>query len=315
MNATLQTIDGRPALRFERSLAHPIERVWRAIVVPAELARWFPAAAEWTPKVGEVFEVGGQHGEITELQPPHLIEWTFAGQLFRFALRAEGDGCALTFLHVFDERTIAAQTAAGWACYFDQLDAHLAGEYLSEERAHDPIGERHERLAARFGLDPAPGRRFIATALNFRGLALDDGPVLRLERRYDQPVERVWRALTDPAQLRQWFPGELEIIENDPPRRLVGSWQGEGELRFDLRPEGSGCVLLFTHVFTDRDQAALAGAGWDRCFARLDAVFAESPMSEAESLECWLDIHDRLAAAWDIAPEVGHKVHAEHPRK
>ncbi len=34
MNGTLQTIDGRPALRFERRLDHSIERVWRAVTEP-----------------------------------------------------------------------------------------------------------------------------------------------------------------------------------------------------------------------------------------------------------------------------------------
>lgn len=53
MNTTLDTNDGRPELRLERHLAHPVERVWRAIVVPAELGRWFPAAADWTPRPGK----------------------------------------------------------------------------------------------------------------------------------------------------------------------------------------------------------------------------------------------------------------------
>ena len=314
MNGTLENIDGRLALRFERRLAHPIERVWQAIIVPAELERWFPAAADWTPEAGEVFEAGGQKGQVTELEPPHRIAWTFGGQLFRFELRADGDGCALTFIHVFDDRAVAAQTAAGWECYFDRLESHLLGEWLSEERAHEPIGERHERYARRFALDPTPGRTFIATALGFRGLTLDEGPVLRLERRYDQPVARVWRALTDPAERRHWFPGEFETIESDPPRRLVGSWQGDGRLQFELRPEREGCVLVFTHAFTDRDQAALAGAGWDRCFARLDALFADQPMNEPDSLADWLEVHDRLAATWNIDPEIGRAAHAKHPQ-
>ena len=198
---------------------------------------------------------------------PHLIEWTFSGQRFRFELRAHGQGCSLAFTHVFDDRAIAAQRAAGWECYFDRLEAHLSGEHRSEQRAHESIGERHERDATRFALDPTPGRKFIVTALDFRGLAVDEGggPLLRLERRYDQPVERVWRALTDPAERQHWLPGELEIIESDAPRRSVGSWQGEGTLRFELRAQGEGCALVFTHAFTDRDQAALAPAGWDRC--------------------------------------------------
>lgn len=310
MNGTLVTVDGRPALRFERHLKHPVQRVWRAIVVPAELASWFPAAADWTPEAGEVFEAGGQTGQVTALEPPHLIEWTFAGQAFRFDLRAEPDGCALVFTHVFDDRVAAAQTAAGWECYFDRLEPHLAGEQMSEQGAHDPIGERHEHYAARFGLDPAPGREFIAN-LDFRGLTLADGPVLRLERRYGQPVERVWRALTDPAELRHWFPGTLDVSHSDPPRLLVGSWNG-GTLRFELRTRAEGCLLVFTHTFGDRDQAALTAAGWDRCYARFDALLAGQPMDEAVSLGLWPRVHERYAAAWGIDPAIGRQVFAEH---
>jgi uncharacterized protein YndB with AHSA1/START domain len=311
MNAELQTIDGRPALRFERHLAHPVERVWRAVTEPAEVRRWMPAAADWTLELGARFELGGQTGRITELDPPHAIAWTFGADLFRFELRAEGDGCALVFTHVFDDAIRAAQTAAGWECYLDRLDAQLAGQQLSEERAHQPVGERHERYAALFGLDPAPGREFIAT-LGFRGPSLEDGPTLRLERRYDQPVERVWRALTDPGELRHWFPGELEISHSDPPHVLIGSWQGDGTLRFELRPDGGGCVLAFTHAFTDRDQAALTGAGWDRCFARLDALLAGQTMSDAASLASWPQAHERLAVAWGIDPAIGRAIYAEH---
>lgn len=310
MNATLETVGGRPALRCERYLRHPVERVWRAIVVPAELERWFPAAADWTPEAGEVFETGGQTGQVTELEPPYLIEWTFAGQVFRFDLRAERDGCALVFTHVFDDRAVAAQTAAGWACYFDRLGAHLAGDHLSEEVAHDPIGERHERYAARFGLDPSPGREFIAN-LDFRGLTLDDGPVLRLERRYEHPVERVWRALTEPDELHCWFPGQLQVSHSEPPRLLVGSWN-DGTLRFELRAEPDGCLLVFTHTFTDRDQAALTAAGWDRCFARFDALLAGQPMGQAASLGPWPDVHERYANRWGIDLDIGRKVYAEH---
>lgn len=310
MTATLESIDGRPALRFERHLAHPVQRVWRAIVVPAELGCWFPAAADWTPRAGETFTVGGQTGQVTALEAPRLIEWTFAGQLFRFELAAEPDGCALVFTHVFDDRAIAAQTAAGWECYFDRLDVHLAGGQLSEERAHEPIGQRHEHYAAQFGVDPAPGREFIATALGFRGLTLDDGPVLRLRRRFDHPAERVWRALTDPGERGQWFPGELKVTHSEPPRLLVGSLNG-GTVRFELHGQDQGCVLMFSHAFTDRDQAALAAAGWDRCFAVLDAHLAGQSMSQASALTLWPQVHERYASLWGIDPQIGRAVYAE----
>jgi uncharacterized protein YndB with AHSA1/START domain len=162
INGTLETIDGRPALRFERRLAHSIERVWRAVSEPAELERWFPAAADWTPAAGETFEAGGATGEVTEVDAPHRLAWTFNGELYSFDLSALEDGCVLVFTHVIADPALAAQTATGWEAYFSRLEPHLAGDFLSEEQAHEPWEEIHERYAERFGVDPTPGRRFAA---------------------------------------------------------------------------------------------------------------------------------------------------------
>ena len=39
-----------------------------------------------------------------------------------------------------------------------------------------------------------------------------EGYQLRFERQLCHPVEKVWAALTDPAQLAQWLaPGEMEL--------------------------------------------------------------------------------------------------------
>jgi uncharacterized protein YndB with AHSA1/START domain len=159
---TLETIDGRPALRFERRLAHSIDRVWRAVSEPAELARWFPASADWTPATGETFEAFGATGEVIEVDPPRRLAWTFAGQGYSFELTPDEDGCVLVFTHVFDDRSQAAQTAAGWHVYLSRLTPHLAGEHLSEVAAHAPAQQLHERYADQFGIDPTPGRRFFA---------------------------------------------------------------------------------------------------------------------------------------------------------
>ena len=161
-DGTLETIDGRPALRFERTLAHSVERVWRAISEPAELERWFAAAADWTPATGETFEAYVATGEVTEVDAPHRLAWIFAGERYSFELAAQEDGCKLIFTHVFDDRALAAQTAAGWETYLSRLEPHLAGGYLSEEEAHEPWEEVHERYAEWFGVDPTPGRRFLA---------------------------------------------------------------------------------------------------------------------------------------------------------
>ena len=161
-NGSLETIDGRPALRFERRLDHSVERVWRAITEPSELARWFVVPVEWTPEAGERFESMGEMGEITQLEPPRLFEYTWRGELLRFELRPERDGCVLVFTHVFNDRSLGAQQAAGWHIYLDRLDTHLRGEFVTEDEVDRAFPELHERYAERFRLDPEAGRRAVA---------------------------------------------------------------------------------------------------------------------------------------------------------
>jgi uncharacterized protein YndB with AHSA1/START domain len=158
MTATQQTVDGRPALRLERRLDHPVERVWRAVTQPAELARWFVAEVPWTPEAGEEFEAGGETGRITALEPPRLLAWTWGVERYSFELAPDGDGCLLVFTHVFNpELGPGWQHAAGWETYFDRLDAHLAGGFLSEADAHAGIDElmaRYREAWSRTAGDP-----------------------------------------------------------------------------------------------------------------------------------------------------------------
>ena len=148
MTATQQTIDDRPALRIERRLGHSVERVWRAVTAPDELARWFVAEVPWTPHADEEFEAGGERGRITTFEPPHVIAWDWADERYRFELTADGDDATtLVFTHLFNpEMGPGWQHAAGWETHFNRLDAHLAGGYLSEEDAHKDI----DALMARY---------------------------------------------------------------------------------------------------------------------------------------------------------------------
>jgi uncharacterized protein YndB with AHSA1/START domain len=310
MNGTLETVDNRPALRFERRLDHSVGRVWRAISEPDELARWFLTRPGWKPEAGEVFEAAGQSGEVTEVDPPRALEWTWGGEEFRFELEPDGDGCLLAFTHVFDDRSLGAQHAAGWEAYLSRLDAHLAGGFISEMEAHEPVPELHERYAERFGLDPEVGRRAIAA--HTQPLTLEEGPALRLERRYGYPIERVWRAITEPEELRHWFPGTLDVTESEPPQLLVGTWYDDA-LQFELTPDGDGCVLVFTHHFDEGAKAARDAAGWDACFERFGALLAGEPMDETESLRAWPIKHERYAERFGVDPELGRRAFAEHP--
>ena len=137
---------------------------------------------------------------------------------------------------------------------------------------------------------------------------------LRFERRLDHSPERVWRAITEPEELAHWFPPgeELQVTESEPARLLAGTWYGD-ELRFELRPEGDACVLVFTHTFAEREKAARDAAGWDRVFVRFDALLRGEPMSEKESLEGWSEVHERYAADLGVDPELGRQALADHP--
>ena len=314
MDGTLETIDGRPALRFERRLPHSVERVWRAVTEPAELERWFVATPPWTPLPGETFEAHGQQGRITALEPPRLIAWDWGAERYCFELSASGESSVLVFLHFFDESLgPGAQHAAGWEAYLSRLHALLSGDELSEDEAHRIVPELNERYALAMDADPRFGRESFARYGPLQ-LTLEKGPALRFVRRYGYPIDRVWRAIIDPAEREHWFPSdaEPEVLESEPPSLLVLSFWGE-RLRFELAPDGDGCVLTFVHSFSERDGAARAAAGWDRCFTRMDAHLAGPTVGEAESLELWPTVHERYAEAFNVDPEVGRRAFREHP--
>jgi uncharacterized protein YndB with AHSA1/START domain len=167
MHGTYETVDNRHSLTFERRLAHPVERVWRAVTNPAELAHWFPSAVS-----GQV-EPGGKltfdfpdddmtlEGEVVELEPPRRFAFTFGDDLLRIELDAAGDGCLLRFTCLFEEPERAARDAAGWHVCLDALERHLGGmptQAPSSEATPD-WRERYEEYQRR-GLPagaPVPG--------------------------------------------------------------------------------------------------------------------------------------------------------------
>jgi uncharacterized protein YndB with AHSA1/START domain len=174
----------------------------------------------------------------------------------------------------------------------------------------------------------------------------DDTYVLRFERRLAHPPEKVWRALTEPAQLREWFPVDIEgerragaklrfvfrddaptaaelpellehdpvdldgeFTEFDPPRVLAFDW-GREHLRFELDPSDDGCRLVFTHSFDEhsgiphpggpRKTAARTAAGWEVCFAQLDAILSDARDAEADRAEPdWKQLYDAYVARFE----------------
>jgi uncharacterized protein YndB with AHSA1/START domain len=151
MHGTYETVDDRPALRFERRLAHPIEAVWRAVTDPSELAHWFPAQVTVDLRTGGRMSFAfpdealpPSDGEVTELDPPRRFAFSWGDEPLRFELEpaAGGDGCVLRFTHLLSSRDQAARDAAGWHVCFEALDRLLAGT-PGDAPGTEPTAEHH----------------------------------------------------------------------------------------------------------------------------------------------------------------------------
>lgn len=174
-DGTLEAIDGRYALRFERRLAHPVERVWDSLTRPERLAEWFGSdeieldlveggrfdvRTTGPPELVEAIirEVGEealmQHNTILRIERPLLFEHTFGDpdSIARWELQRDGDGCRLVLTHTEPagfNRASAPRDLAGWHTLLDLMEHALAGQPAEWTSQH---WEGHrDRYAATLG--------------------------------------------------------------------------------------------------------------------------------------------------------------------
>ena len=262
MEDTLQTVDGRAVLRFERRLAHPPEKVWRAITEPAHLEHWFPAAVEGERAIGAplrfVFREGEApplEGRITELEEPRVFAFTWGESLLHLELRPEDGGCTLVFTHTFDDRFSAASYTVGWQGCLDAL-ASLLDDKPVEGLVPNGYAELHEAYIEKFGL--------------LEGAVEDaaDGWTVRFERLLPHPMDNVWTTLGDdeatvgaepPLESTNGFVPASRVTAVEPPRLLEYTWQSSGEqvgrVRWELSDGPGGTLLTLAQTVP----AALAG--------------------------------------------------------
>jgi uncharacterized protein YndB with AHSA1/START domain len=281
VNGSLHTIEGRSVLRFERRLAHPPEKVWRAITEAEELAGWFPAEMQGERKAGApirfVFgndEAPPQDGEITEFDRPRLFAYTWSDSVLRWELRPDPAGCLLVFTHTFDERPSAASLATGWDTCLDGLDRVLSGRTepvalggkLAATRRYRT---RHEAYAEVFGL--------------LAGTAQPSGQgwLVRFERQFPYPAEEVWAALTGgtepaagdpPPQPATAGHAPAGPVTEAEPGALLGYGSATGAVRWRLSPGPGGTLVELTQRTGDDAARVEALAGWH---ARLEWLAAE----------------------------------------
>jgi uncharacterized protein YndB with AHSA1/START domain len=152
---------------------------------------------------------------------------------------------------------------------------------------------------------------------------------LVLVRELRHSPEKVWLALTDPAQLREWSPfdadgslgtagntvklttvgapgphvTETKVIRADAPKTLEYGWGGN-DMRWELEPRDGGTRLtLWTSI--DRRYIAMGAAGWHVCFDVLDHLLGETPLGriagpEVMKFEGWQRLHVEYAKQFGV---------------
>ncbi len=156
-----------------------------------------------------------------------------------------------------------------------------------------------------------------------------DGPKWELVvvRELRHSPEKVWQALTDPAQLREWAPFEADtslatvgakvklttvgqpppynvfetvVTRADAPKVLeYTSWGNP--MRWELEPRDGGTRLtLWTAI--DRRFIAMGATGWHICFDVLDRAFGDNPLG-------------RMAGPEVMKFGFFHKLHAEYAQQ
>jgi uncharacterized protein YndB with AHSA1/START domain len=154
---------------------------------------------------------------------------------------------------------------------------------------------------------------------------IDGRDVLKYERRLEHSVERVWHAITQPAEIVQWLAeADLEPVAGgrvvlrwlntsqrtvargtvsvfEPPRLLELDTDVHGILRWELEEEGDGCRLVFTASLPGEVEPNLRVlAGWHMHLDHLAEALEDRPQDWSrwmeDQLPQWQVYHDRYAA-------------------
>lgn len=152
-----------------------------------------------------------------------------------------------------------------------------------------------------------------------------DGHEIKFERYLKYPVDQVWTALTQPALMVLWLAeAEVEpttggrvqlrwlnakeptteivargtVTAFDPPHLVEYQTDIHGRLRWELQPEGEGCLLRFTcTIALPADHLLMNMAGWHMHLEHLsDALEGQSvnwPEWWTVHYPRWQEIHDQ----------------------
>jgi len=145
---------------------------------------------------------------------------------------------------------------------------------------------------------------------------------LSIERRFDHPPKKVWRVITKRELLKQWFPCDVvgdwkvgakldfifppeqavdipdedlhgEVLAVDEPQLLEFRW-GTHSMKFELKPDGDGCLFRLAEAFDEKAWCARNAAGWEMCIESLDLILEGAAIAKFAA-DVWREKFDRYA--------------------
>ena len=245
--AQIQKDGEKWTLILVRELRHSPEKVWQALIDPAQLREWAPFDAD-----GNLGTAGNKvklttvrapkapvsETTVTRADAPKVLEYNWGDKDIRWELEAFGGGTRLTLWHNID-RGFISMGAAGWHICFDVLDRLLIGTPLGRIVGAEAMKFDWPRLnseyAQQFGIET---------------------PSLRLRKQAEEYEEakQIQQALM-PKEIPQ-LPG-LEISGSWRPARIVGGDYfdvfefGAGRLGLciaDVSGKGMPAALLMSNL-------------------------------------------------------------------
>jgi uncharacterized protein YndB with AHSA1/START domain len=153
---------------------------------------------------------------------------------------------------------------------------------------------------------------------------------LVLVRELRHPPMKVWQALTDPAQLREWAPfdadrslasvgavklttvgsptpvvSESRVTRADAPKLLEYRW-GDHDVLWQLEALGDGTRLTLWHNI-DRRFISMGAAGWHICLDVLDRFLTGEPLGRIVAGEAmkfdWPRLNTEYARQFGVHPQ------------
>ncbi len=308
MDRTVHRAGDTQAVRLRRRYDTTPDDVWSAWTEAGRLRRWLGEVTGDLREGGEiVLDMGDDESatcRILRCDRPHrlVVTWTFPGEADSVAelrLSADGDGTLLELAHVGLDRTeLARDYGEGWEDFLHRLGQHLDGAEPSDISWAD----------VRATLDPfwvplvnAPVTDDRWPTAKISGEHAD----LTVRRTFAASSERVWSALTEPAELAAWFgaveagetwtvsfadgPGTAEVrVERcEPPKELVVTWRWDhaeapSVVRLTLEPVDGGTMLSIEETGAAARYARGYGAGWYAKLAGLAIHLSGDRPTEAD---------------------------------